>query len=125
MDGDGTMMEKTLWLFGYPIRCTVTTLDSGIHVLLTGGSRSHIGAVSIAQPGEAVDTKVFPGHKDQFISEPWAEKLSEATGQRVCVVCGIHYDDATKAQIAEILKETNRLLQALIQTLTSTNGTSA
>jgi hypothetical protein len=125
MDGDGAMMEKTLWLFGYPIRCTVTTLDSGIHVLLTGGSRSHIGAVSIAQPGEAADTRVFPGHKDQFISEPWAEQLSEATGQRVCVVCGIHYDDATKAQISAILEETECLLQRLLQALTGSNAPSA
>jgi hypothetical protein len=125
MDGDGAMMEKTLWLFGYPIRCTVTTLDSGIHVLLTGGSRSHIGAVSVAQPKAPVDTMVFPGHKDQFLSEPWAKRLSEATGQRVCVVCGIHYDDATKAQISAILEEAERLLTALIEALTSTKGTSA
>jgi hypothetical protein len=119
------MIEHTLWLFDYPIRCTVTTLDSGIHVLLTGGSRSHIGAVSVAQPGQPVDTMIFPGHKDQFISEPWAKKLSEATGQRVCVVCGIHYDDATKAQIAAILDETERLLQTVSQALTGTNGPSA
>jgi hypothetical protein len=125
MDRDGAMMEHTLWLFGYPIRCTVTTLDSGIHVLLTGGSRSHIGAVSVAQPEKPVDTMVFPGHKDQFISDPWAEKLSEATGQRVCVVCGIHYDDATKAQISAILDETDSLLQTLIGALTSTNDPSA
>jgi hypothetical protein len=119
------MTEKTLWLFGYPIRCTVTTLDSGIHVLLTGGSRSHIGAVSVAQPEKPVDTMVFPGHKDQFISEPWAKRLSAATGQRVCVVCGIHYDDATKAQISAILEETDSLLKMLTQALTGTKGTSA
>lgn len=119
------MMEKTIWLFGYPIRCTVTVLGSGIHVLLTGGSRSHMGAISLAQPGAPVDTKVFPGHKDQFISEPWAKQLAESTGQPVLVVCGIHYDHATREQISEILDETNRLLQALTEQLTSAGSPSA
>ena len=54
---------------------------------------------------------MFPGHKDQFVSEPWAAALSEKTGRRTCVVCGIHYDDATGAQIDEILRCTQRLLE--------------
>ena len=101
-------------LFGYPIRCSVTRLDSGVHVLLTGGCWSHIGAVSVAEPGQRAETKVFPGHKDQFISAPWAERLAEQTSQRACVVCGIHYDGATKEQIGEILRQTDRMLEALL-----------
>lgn len=104
-------------LFGYPIRCQVTELDSGVHVLLTGGCRSHIGAVSIAQPGEETETRVFPGHKDQFVSEPWAAALSERSGQRVCVVCGIHYDDASREQIEEILRCTQRLLRRTLEAI--------
>ena len=106
------MTEITL--FGYPIRCSVTRLDSGVHVLLTGGCRSHIGAVSLAEPGQQAETKVFPGHKDQFISAPWAERLAEKTGQRACVVCGIHYDGATKEQIGEILRQMEGMLEELL-----------
>lgn len=117
MDRYGTMRELEIQLFGYPIRCAATRLDSGIHVLLTGGCRSHIGAISTAEPGQTPETSVFPGHKDQFISEPWAMRLAEQTGQRACVVCGIHYDNATGEQIGAILKETEKLLESLLQSV--------
>ena len=93
MDGDGHMIELERLLFGCPICCRATRLDSGIHVLLTGGGRSHIGAVSVAEPDGKTETNVFPGHKDQFVSEPWAKALAAKIGQRACVVCGIHYSD--------------------------------
>ena len=114
MDGDGIMRALEETLFGYPIRCQLTKLDDGLHVLLTGGCRSHIGAISTAGPGEETKTQVFPGHKDQFVSEPWAAALAEKTGRRTCVVCGIHYDNATKAQIEEILRCTQRLLAQVL-----------
>lgn len=117
MDGDERMMEYSEMLFGYPIRCSAERLDSGVHVLLTGGCRSHIGAVSIAEPGKAPVTTVFPGHKDQFISEPWAKALAEKIGQRACVVCGIHYDNAAGEQIEAVMQCADALLAQLLQTL--------
>ncbi len=115
MDGDGHMIELERLLFGCPICCRATRLDSGIHVLLTGGGKSHIGAVSVAEPDGKTETNVFPGHKDQFVSEPWAKALAAKIGQRACVVCGIHYDDATQEQIAEILRQTDQMLEQLLQ----------
>lgn len=106
------ILEETL--FGFPIRCQVTRLDDGIHVLLTGGSRTHMGAISTCLPGNAPETRVFPGHKDHYISEPWAKTLAGHFGVPVCVVCGIHYDNASKAQIAEILDCTNGMLARLM-----------
>lgn len=106
------ILEETL--FGFPIRCQVTRLDDGIHVLLTGGSRTHIGAISTCLPGNAPETRVFPGHKDHYISEPWAKTLAGHFGVPVCVVCGIHYDNASKAQIAEILDCTNGMLARMM-----------
>ena len=97
------MREYQIKLFGYPIRCTVARLDTGVHVLLTGGCKSHIGAVSTAEPDGEVQTQLFPGHKDQYISEPWAKAICEKTGERACVICGIHYDNADKVQIWEFL----------------------
>ena len=110
-------MTKELTLFGYPIRCRLTRLDDGIHVLLTGGQKSHIGAISTAEPGSPAQTVTFPGHKDQYISAPWAEALAKAAGVRCCTVCGIHYDNATPEQIHTILTETDRLLAEIISRL--------
>lgn len=111
------MREYQIELFGYPIRCAVTRLEEGVHILLTGGCRSHIGAVSTAEPGGEVQTQLFPGHKDQYISAPWAKAVCEKTGERACVVCGIHYDHAERSQIAEILRETDALLEKILKTL--------
>lgn len=111
------MREYVRDLFGYPLVCTVARLDEGVHILLTGGCKSHIGAVSTAEPGGEVQTQLFPGHKDQYISEPWAKAICEKTGERVCVVCGIHYDDADKGQIQRILEETDALLAEILNTL--------
>lgn len=52
---------------GYPITSHVTFLDSGIHVMIVGGCLSHIGSISVAEPGNELSTSVFPGHKDQYV----------------------------------------------------------
>lgn len=114
MDGDDPVTELVREVLGYPLRVQAQRLDEGVHVLLTGGSRSHIGAVSVAEPGKEPETRVFPGHKDQFIAEPWAKALAEKTGERTIVVCGVHYDGVTRAEIAEILNQAERLLRELL-----------
>lgn len=43
MDGDAGMKWE-LTILNRPVNCTVTPLDDGIHVLLTGGDKGHIGA---------------------------------------------------------------------------------
>ena len=115
MDGNAGMMTLTKTLFGKEIGCCVTRLDEGIHVLLVGGDKSHIGAISIAQADGTVETKVFPGHKEQFISEPWAKQLAQTLGEPATVVCGIHYDHATGEQIQEILRLTDAFLNRIIE----------
>ena len=119
MAGNGAVITIKRQLFGAELFCTATPLDEGLHVLLTGGHKSHIGAISTAGPGEPAHTKGFPGHKDQYISAPWAERLADRRKQRVCVVCGIHYDDATKEQIGEILHVTEEMLEELLSRLTN------
>lgn len=110
------MRLKTEYL-GYPIECRTDFLDDGLHVLLTGGCRTHIGALSVAEPDGSSRTMTFPGHKDQFVSKPWAEQLARKAETRVCVVCGIHYDHATRDEIQGILHKTDELLAQLLEHL--------
>lgn len=107
------LLERSL--FGAKILCRAERLDQGVHVLLVGGERSHIGAYTLAQPGREPVTTVFPGHKDQFLSEPWAEALEEKTGERTLVVCGIHYDNATQEQIQAIVDTCSEMLAELLE----------
>lgn len=81
-----------------------------MHVLLTGGQRSHIGAASLAQNGRLLASASYPGHKEQVISDLWAVRLSGQIGQCVTAVCGIHYDNASPEQIRAILTVSGELL---------------
>lgn len=115
-------------LFGKDIYMQLTRLDDGITVLLTGGDKSHVGAISIAEPmhfeaGTEVTKKQpevtcqtisFPGHKEAVISEKWATEIAEKNKCRTIVQVGIHYDNATKEQILEIVKVAEELLVEVI-----------
>lgn len=98
-------------LMGYPIEARCAVLDVGIHVLLTGGSRTHVGAISHAFPGEKVQTVQFPTHRDGTVSERWAERLCQKFQAPVVVNCGIHYDNVSRDDIKEIVRATDQLLE--------------
>lgn len=92
------------------IEARVHLLDVGVHVLLIGGCRTHVGAVSHASPGECVQTIQFPTHREGVVSEQWAKALCEHLHCPVVVNCGIHYDHVSKADIMEIVSVTEHLL---------------
>jgi gallate decarboxylase subunit D len=116
MDGDAGMKWE-LTILNRPVICTVTPLDDGIHVLLTGGDKGHIGAVSVCDPDQVPETMTFPGHKEQYITAPWAKAIANAARQRCCVVCGIHYDNATPEEIKSIMTAADRLLHQVLDAL--------
>lgn len=118
MDGD-TAMKWELTILNRPVTCTVATLDNGIHILLVGGDEGHIGAVSVCDPDAQPETITMSGHKEQFITVPWSKALADAARQRCCVVCGIHFDNATPAEINTIMTAINQLLQQVLSALSS------
>ena len=109
-----SQFELSQTLLGQTITAQVTQLDQGLHVLLTGGERSHVGAVALAQNGAVTGCLSFPSHKEQVVCERWAALLSQAIGDCVTVACGIHYDNATPKQIGRILAVCEALLEQLL-----------
>lgn len=109
-----TTPELRRELFGSPIQAVFTPLDQGIHILLTGGERTHVGAVSMARNGKLLFSAAFPAHREQVISDRWAIHLSRKTKGDVTVNCGIHYDNVSADQIKRIVACADELLaQAL------------
>ncbi len=92
-------------------------LDEGMSVLLAGGDKTHIGAVSIKEPGRSVVTVCLEGHREDCISERWAVALGEAIDQTVCVQCGIHYDYLSRSGIEQVLEACNQLLEKIMNIL--------
>ncbi|MGN1250414.1 MAG: hypothetical protein ACI4XW_10100 [Candidatus Spyradocola sp.] len=109
------LMETTV--LGHPLRAQITPLDDGLHVLLTGGCRTHVGAVTLAEPGRPPRTLLRQAHRDDVLSTRWASALADALHTPICAACGIHYDNATLAQIRTITTAADALLQQAIARL--------
>lgn len=117
---ENEMIKQTLLkteLFGYEICAHVTRLDEGIQVLISGGSRTHIGAVSFMGYNGISETIQLPGHKDTYISEHWAKALWDCLNEPVCVQCGIHYPALNQSQIEAVIASCNCLLETILEEL--------
>ena len=89
------------------IRLELRPVGRDLLLLITGGE-AHVGAAAIAAPGAdpgegEVHVAVLPPHKEGPLARECAALLSEAAGCTVCAVGGIHQDDITREEIAEIL----------------------
>lgn len=101
------------------IYAEISRLGEDYHILLSGGERSHIGCTVLAVPRPSLDGSGkmsstasvlnVTGHKDEEVCRYLAEKVS--AGKNAVVVCtgGVHMDEITKEQIAEIV-ETMRII---------------
>lgn len=115
----------------YPITVQCTILDEGFHVLITGGCRTHVGAVTVVEPCQkyqdhsGVDertsgnmtsrTILRKSHRDDVISERVGKILCKSFHCPVLVCCGIHYDNVRKEDIQQIIDSVNSLIRNLIQ----------
>lgn len=104
-------------LMGEKIFVRAVKLDEGMQVLIAGGEKSHIGAISYARPDEPIETIQFPGHKEGIISSTYARTLSERLKETVCAECGIHYDNLKKEQIEQVVKVCQKLLDQLTESM--------
>lgn len=79
-------------VLGAPLTARLQPLDGGMRAEIYGGTRPHIGAVSIAGPDGKVSTTQFPAHRDGVVSARWAGALAAAGYRPAVVLAGIHYD---------------------------------
>lgn len=95
-------------------------------IVIFGGDRPHIGSVSVAYPpfteeerkrergGVVLNTISLPGHKDYVVSEMVAEKVARVLRRVVAVSTGIHIEKASKAEIEEVLMNSERLTDVFL-----------
>lgn len=80
------------------IRIVRERIGEDILLIITGGDRPHVGAVSVCDPAAAGDRcpeLVLDGHRDDAVSRPIAIAAAETTGRKTTVLCGLHYDRFT------------------------------
>jgi hypothetical protein len=110
------MFEVMREVLGYPICAQATPLGEGVNVLLVGGSRTHIGAVSFAENGK-VSSLRREGHREYQVSEKIAGRISEALNMPVCVECGIHYENPSEEDLKLIVDSCYELAEELARYL--------
>jgi len=114
---------------GYTLQGTVITLDSNDIVVVVGGGRDHIGALSLSVPRPSLDNAnsisatssvlTMPAHKDDEPAKYVGEKIAAATNRNVVVIAGIHYDNLVFSDL-EILRKlwislTNKIITFINQ----------
>ena len=104
---------------GKPITAEFTVTERGVQVSLYGGDKPHIGAVGIAAPDGKITVTQFEGHKEGILCQQWCEELFKAASRPVVVSAGIHYDNASKEEILQVVEISNVLLGIGIRKLQS------
>lgn len=107
----------TCTVLGAPLTARIQVIDGGVRAEVYGGTRPHIGAVSIAGPEGDITTTQFPTHRDGAVSARWAEALAGAGLRPAVVLAGIHYDDLSADGIRQVLDASDRLLREVLAQL--------
>ena len=107
----------------YTLEAEVRLLGSDLLVILSGGTKPHIGSIAVAlpRPSLANDEIVsstssvynFVGHKDHVIAQRIAEKLSSRLDRHVVAVAGFHIDEISEEGIARVIENCDGLAQEI------------
>ena len=101
----------------------VKEIGKDLLIAIYGGDAHHIGGTAVAYPTlshyrdattVSVNTMTLPGHKDYVVANTAAEKICKALELPTIVTVGIHYDNATKEDIDEIISVVDALVQDVI-----------
>jgi hypothetical protein len=109
-------------------RVSLTTKPIGSDlVIYLFNEQGHIGAVALADyshKDNRASTSIITrlGHKDDSVACSAAYQLCKRLKQPVCVIAGIHLDDITVEEIAEITGNCEKLVDGLIALLISPKG---
>jgi hypothetical protein len=101
----------------------VNEIGADLLISIHGGDEHHIGGVSIAYvtPSHYRDASTvslssltFPGHKDYVVANSVAEKICKTLERSTVVTVGIHYTNATKDDITDIVKAVDGLVDKFL-----------
>ena len=78
--------------------------------------RAHLGAVAVADYSHAekrasISVITRLGHKEDSVASNAAYKLCKRFKKPVCAIAGIHLDNITKAETAQIVQNCDKLVE--------------
>ena len=105
------------------VTLSLTDTGNGIHGLLTGGEKPHVGGVVLALPrpslsGEGWSTDVYitpvPGHKDVDVARTVAEMLARELRLPVAITAGIHSDNLCPEELSKLIGHCHTLTSSAL-----------
>ena len=119
-------MEVKKFSFGsmpYTVHAEVRLLGADVLVVLSGGTKPHIGSIAVALPRPSLrDEEIisstssvynFLGHKDHVIAQRVAEMLSSRLNRNVVAVAGFHIDKITQEGITRVVANCDELAKEI------------
>jgi gallate decarboxylase subunit D len=85
------------------INLTAFPMGRDVSVIITGGDKPHLGALTAASRSLDPETIVFDNHKENFVTEMVAKVMREEYTGNFVVCCGIHLENIEKHEISDIL----------------------
>lgn len=102
---------------GKRITADAAVTEGGVQIGLFGGDKPHIGAVGIVNPAGKITVTQFERHKEGILCQQWCEALAKAGRAPAVVSAGIHYDNASKEEIVQIVQLCYELLKNTLDKL--------
>lgn len=104
----------------YGISGTAVLCGEDASLSFTGGTRPHIGAVSLAvyepvRDSATVSTIAVYTHRDNELAEKCAKTVAAALKCTVTVSVGIHIDDAGPSELEILIKNFHQCCQRMIE----------
>ena len=113
----------------YNLEASIQRIGPDLLVAIWGGERPHIGAVAVAQPrpslrdpqSTSATASVFclVGHKEDELAKAASEILASVLNTTVVVTAGIHWDDLSAEGIQTVVKNSEILIDLILERLAS------
>ena len=111
----------------YKVIAEVKIIGDDLMILVWGGTKPHIGSVSVSvpRPGLRDDTRMSStssvinliGHKDEVVARQFSEQLAAKFNKNAIATAGIHIDDITENQLNIIMQNITVLCLDVINKL--------
>ena len=109
----------------YDLTASVRLIGQDLLIAIWGGEKPHIGAVAVAQPRPSLrdpdltsataSVICYLGHKEDELVKASSEIIAAVLNTRVVVTAGIHWDNLDQGGIDTILKNSNALVEMILE----------
>lgn len=89
-------------------------IGADLIIILSGGDKEHLGAISYGGVNDKVGTIKFKNHMDDVISDMFSKEIEKVFNGNYAICAGIHLDNITKEEISQIKKLSRVLIEELI-----------